>query len=485
MGKIKLSLMAGDIDRLIVVGCSVRAAPERFVQMAESAGICPDLVTFTNLLDLCAGHPKAEAQPNAERMLRTAIKRSAMLQVTPRIDVDGSGTVLVIGNGPSAITASRCLLDEGLSVIVVNPAQRLEESDHQSVIPLEGGALEQMAKAVGDRFQVHDSAEVLSIRGHLGNYAIIWVKGGESWKEKVGGVIVALDVVESENPLLSRFPGAITQEEFETKLKALEKLPRNIVMVALGEDERAERSPMSTHDAVHHSMHAKGLAPSSMITVISREINAFGQCEVGYRKAQEMGVRFIRSGSVPNYVDGGLVVKDIHSGFDIRVPADLIVVDNYAECFGTRSVAKALHIPLTSDGNLARTNPKSRPVATHLPGIFLCGSASELNLGAGPTMSAKAAASRLASLLRSRITVGGNVAEVDQERCSSCLTCVRTCPYHAPSIGKEGKAEIDIGLCQGCGMCAAACPSKAIQVYSYRDDQIVTEIATALEEDEQ
>jgi len=136
MDEIKISMMAGDIDRLIVVGCSARTVSERFVQMAESAGICPDLVTFTDLLDLCAGQPRAEAQPKAERMLRTAIKRSAMLQVTPRMDVDRSGTVLVIGNGPSAITASRCLLDEGLSVIVVNPAQRLEESDHQSLIPL-------------------------------------------------------------------------------------------------------------------------------------------------------------------------------------------------------------------------------------------------------------------------------------------------------------------------------------------------------------
>ena len=485
MGEIKLSLMAGDIDRLVVAGCSARTASERFVQMAESAGICPDLVMFTDLMDLCAGYPKAEAQPKAEHMLRTAIKRSAMLQITPRTEVDRSGTALVIGNGPSAISASRGLLDEGLSVIVVNPAQRLEESDHQSVIPLEGGALEQMAKAADERFRVYDSAEVLSLQGHPGNFTVAGEKGGQPWKETVGGVIVALDKVGSENPLLSRFPGAITQEEFETKLKALEKLPRNIVMVALGEDERAESSPMSTHDAVHHSMHAKGLAPSSVITVISREINAFGQCEVGYRKAQEMGVRFIRSGSVPNHVEGGLVVNDIHSGFEIRLPADLIVVDNCAESFGAGSVAKAFRVPLTSDGSLARTNPKCRPVATHLPGIFLCGSASEMNLGAGPTMSAKAAASRLASLLRSRITVGGNVAEVDPERCCSCLTCVRTCPYHAPSIGKKGKAEVDIGLCQGCGMCAAACPSKAIQIYSYRDDQLITEIVTALGEDEQ
>jgi heterodisulfide reductase subunit A-like polyferredoxin len=481
LDEIKLSLMAGDIDRFVVVGCGARTVPDRFVHLAGSAGICPDLVTFCDVLDMCASQTKAEAQPMAERMLRTSLRRSAMLQRTPRTETEPCRTVLVIGNGPSAITASRVLLDEGLEVIVVNPAPQLEESDHQSVIPLEGGALQQMANAAGERFRVHDSAELVAIAGHLGDLTVTVSKGGEAWQEKAGGVIVALDKVESVNPLLSRFPGAITQEELESRLMALDKLPGNIVMVALDEEGVSELSPMSTHDAVHHSMHAKGLSPSSQVIVITREVYAFGQCEIGYRKAQEMGVRFIRSETVPVPDGGGLIVNDLHSGAAIRIPADLIVVDNHSRSFGTVAVAKALQLPLTSDGSVVRSNPKCRPVSSHLPGVLLCGSASEMNLGAGPTMSARAAASRVASLLRSRITVGGNVAEVDQERCSSCLTCVRTCPFHAPRIGKEGKAEVDVGTCQGCGMCASACPSKAIQVYSYRDDQIDAEIDAAME----
>ncbi len=275
----------------------------------------------------------------------------------------------------------------------------------------------------------------------------------------------------------------MTQEEFESKLITLEKLPKDIVMVALDESGDAERSPMSTHDAVHHSMHAKGLHPGSRITVIAREFYAFGQCEVGYRKAQEMGVRFIRSEKIPEVLDGALVVCDVHSGYAIRIPAGMIVVDNHSEIFRTKETANAFLMPLTPEGCLARANPKCRPASTHIPGVFLCGSASEMNLGAGPTMGAKAAASRVASMLCSQIVVGGNVAEVDRERCSSCLTCVRTCPFHAPHIGKEGKAEVDIGSCQGCGMCVVACPSKAIQVYSYRDDQIAAELSSALEDE--
>ncbi len=483
LGDIKLSLKAGDIDRFIIVGCSARISSERFTKLAEAVGICPELVTFADLLDLCASHPKAEAQAMGERMLRTSLKRSAMLQITPRSNVEASGTVLIIGNGPSAITASRSLLDEGLSVILANPSPHLEENDHQSIIPLAGGALEQIARAAGDRFRVFDETDVTSLSGSPGQFSVALSKDGNTWKEIAGGVIIALDKVETANPMLSRFPGAITQEEFESKLRSLEKLPKDIVMVALDEDGETERSPMSTHDAVHHSMHAKGLYPSSRLTVIAREFYAFGQCEVGYRKAQEMGVRFIRSETMPEVTEGALIVNDVHSGSAIRIPAGMTVVDNHSESFRTRETANALQIPLATDGALARANPKSRPASTHIPGVFLCGSASEMNLGAGPTMSAKAAASRVSSMLHSHIVVGGNVAEVDPERCSSCLTCVRTCPFHAPRIGKEGKAEVDIGSCQGCGMCAAACPSKAIQVYSYRDDQIAAEVSSALEDE--
>jgi heterodisulfide reductase subunit A len=69
---------------------------------------------------------------------------------------------------------------------------------------------------------------------------------------------------------------------------------------------------------------------------------------------------------------------------------------------------------------------------------------------------------------------------VDPDKCSACLTCVRTCPYEAPFFGETGKAEIRQQLCQGCGMCAGICPSKAIQILNRTDDQIRTEASTLI-----
>ena len=67
----------------------------------------------------------------------------------------------------------------------------------------------------------------------------------------------------------------------------------------------------------------------------------------------------------------------------------------------------------------------------------------------------------------------GKAAWVERDKCVSCLTCVRVCPYDVPFINEEGVAQIDAAKCQGCGSCAAECPGKAIQLQHCEDDESV------------
>ena len=67
----------------------------------------------------------------------------------------------------------------------------------------------------------------------------------------------------------------------------------------------------------------------------------------------------------------------------------------------------------------------------------------------------------------------GVVAEVDQDKCAACLTCVRVCPYEVPIIDVEvKKAKIEAAACQGCGICVSECPVKAITLHHYTDAQV-------------
>ncbi|MFN3921314.1 MAG: 4Fe-4S binding protein [Caldimicrobium sp.] len=58
----------------------------------------------------------------------------------------------------------------------------------------------------------------------------------------------------------------------------------------------------------------------------------------------------------------------------------------------------------------------------------------------------------------------GVFAKVNPEKCIVCLTCVRTCPFSAASIGEVGYAVIDPKKCRACGICVRECPARAIDL---------------------
>ncbi len=49
-----------------------------------------------------------------------------------------------------------------------------------------------------------------------------------------------------------------------------------------------------------------------------------------------------------------------------------------------------------------------------------------------------------------------------QDKCASCLTCLRVCPYDVPYVDESGTIHIPSEQCQACGICIAECPAKAI-----------------------
>lgn len=49
-----------------------------------------------------------------------------------------------------------------------------------------------------------------------------------------------------------------------------------------------------------------------------------------------------------------------------------------------------------------------------------------------------------------------------KEKCASCLTCVRVCPYGVPVVDEKGEIEIPPSDCLACGICVSECPAKAI-----------------------
>jgi len=74
-------------------------------------------------------------------------------------------------------------------------------------------------------------------------------------------------------------------------------------------------------------------------------------------------------------------------------------------------------------------------------------------------------------------------ALVDDERCSGCTLCVKTCPYDAITM-ENGIAKVDDVRCRGCGTCSSVCLSNAIALRYYRDEQLEAYIDSLLASEE-
>lgn len=73
----------------------------------------------------------------------------------------------------------------------------------------------------------------------------------------------------------------------------------------------------------------------------------------------------------------------------------------------------------------------------------------------------------------------GAGAQVEENKCIACLTCVRVCPYEVPLLSR-GTANVPVDQCQACGICATECPAKAISMKLYSDEDMIKKIRDAV-----
>jgi heterodisulfide reductase subunit A-like polyferredoxin len=245
--------------------------------------------------------------------------------------------------------------------------------------------------------------------------------------------------------------------------------------------------------ALKNALLLKELSPKTRVSVLYKDIRAYGFKETLYTDARRAGVVFIRYDDesrpeVRVVEDGRLVVRvgEPRLDADLTLQPDLLVLSTPAvPADGARELASLLKIPVDSDGFFLEAHVKLRPVDFASEGLFMAGLAHYPKLLDEAIIQAQAAAGRAARVLsRTSLTAGGAIARVDQASCVGCLTCLRACPFDVPQIrsdaegvgGVTGAAYIEPTLCRGCGVCVAECPAKAITLAHYRDDQIMVKL---------
>jgi heterodisulfide reductase subunit A-like polyferredoxin len=248
---------------------------------------------------------------------------------------------------------------------------------------------------------------------------------------------------------------------------------------------RVPERPYCSKTCCTHSLESaltlKEINPGMDVYILYRDIRSYGFREDLYREAREKGVIFIRYDMehLPRLetVDGQkltLEITDHVLGRPIELSPDLVILATAIVPNENKELFELFKVPVNSEGFLIEAHMKLRPVDFASDGIFMAGLAHYPKPLDESIAQAKAAVARAMTILsKEGILVGGVVAVVNPDKCAVCVTCVRTCPYHAPRIGDEGHAVIDPAECRGCGACVAECPGKAISLTHFTDEQII------------
>ena len=233
--------------------------------------------------------------------------------------------------------------------------------------------------------------------------------------------------------------------------------------------------------------------PDTEVTCYYMDIRSFGKgFEEFYKTSQEKyGIEFIRGRPAEILENDDLTLtvraEDTLLGKVTEYTYDLVVLSVGLEPpKGSNELRQTLGLSRTTDGFYMEAHPKLRPVDTLTDGVYIAGVAQGPKDIPDAVAQGSAAASRASiPMAKGEVEIEPITADTDTTVCGACEVCVELCPFGAVSIEGEGAdkhAAINVALCKGCGTCVGACPSGAMNQNHFKTEQIMAQIAAALED---
>jgi len=501
---IKKGIKEYNLNRVLVASCTPRTHEPLFRAACEEAGLNKYLFEFVNIRDQCSWVHMREPQKATEKakdLIRMGVAKARLLEPLEEIEMKVAPSALVIGGGVVGMEAALNLARQGFDIHLVEKEPELGGTlrsvnklfpTNQEAVKLIKPLVEQVKSH--PKIKTYLSSKVKQVTGFIGNFNVYLDGKGEENKFNVGTIIVAIgaDALKPSGQYgYGKMTNVLTQLELEGRMKRGESLGQNVVMincVGARVPERTYCSRICCMTAIKNAFLIKESNPKAKVWILHRDLMTYGvDFENYYRKAMELGVRFIRYNlERPPEVMGDKKVEKIkvyHELWrrEIELPCDMLVLTTpLIPAEDNQNISKMLKVSLDEFGFLLEAHLKLRPVEFAMDGIYICGSARwPTDVTEGVSQAYAAAAKAAGPLRMGYVKAEAINGLVNEDECSGCGVCEVLCPFQAIELQpRDGKrvSHINEAVCKGCGTCGAACPSGAIAMHHFTDEQILAQV---------
>ena len=515
---IKDAIKEHNLNRVVVASCTPRTHEPLFRASLEEAGLNKYLFELANIREHCSWVHQSdmdEATAKAMDLVRMSVARSRLLEPQEEAVTKVEPAALIVGAGVAGMAAAELIAEKGFKVYLVEKESQV--GGHLTSIRTVNFDNTPGATVVKDyesrvsgnpNIELLLNSEVTDSKGSIGDFDVTIKTEDNETTLKVGVAIVAAGAVQLEEKGLyglHELPEVMSEVDFNRRLLEDEGINDNETFVVIHcagsrEDEslggsRTWCSAVCCTVALEHTLQLLEKHPNSRIYHLYRDLRVNYDGEDRYREAREKGVVFIRfDKDFPPEVTKGktkalqVSVKDQFLDAQIKLDADHVVLATAMIPRDTNpALSEIFKIPMNMSGFFMEAHPKLRPVDFQTDGIYVAGTATApKRIHEAIAQGRGAAARALIPLVSGIRKAEAIVSVVDPEICVGCGTCEVNCAFNAievvPGDGSHDYAVSNPVLCQGCGKCAAGCPSGAITMKHFTDDQILSQIRSALED---